>query len=137
MKALTVIYKTSSVGGMRSCDELLASLQQQLNDNPAYPCPVVYLLSDSYQHPKYGKIYNPVFEIIDWSSMDGELLDGDPEGPVSSAPATPPPAPPPAPAAPARAPVAARGRRAAAAPAAPPAPAEPEPTARRRPARRG
>jgi hypothetical protein len=114
-----VVYKISSVGGMRAVDDLLAALQTQLNDNPAFPCPVVQLFSDSYQHQKYGKIYVPVFDVVDWASMDGKLLG---EGAPTPAAAQPEPAPAP------------RARRAAAAPA--PVPEEPAPTARRRPVRR-
>jgi len=129
-----VVYKIASIGGLRAVDELLANLQQQLNDNPMFPCPVVELLSDSYQHQKYGKIYVPIFQIVDWASMDGKLFTEvtpeiaapkhEPE--VEQAKAAPAPRP--------------RATRAAAAPAQPapaPAPAEPEPTARRRPIRRG
>jgi hypothetical protein len=27
---------------------------------------------DHYAHKSYGKIYTPVFEVIEWVSMDGE-----------------------------------------------------------------
>jgi len=123
-----VVYKVSSLGGLRACDALLAALQQQLDDNPMYPCPVVEMLSSNYQHPKHGKIYEPVFTIVDWATMDGKLLSE--QQPELAAPA-------PAPAAePAPAPTPTRRTRAAAAPAPAAAPAEPEPTARRRPIRR-
>jgi hypothetical protein len=112
-----VLYKTSSYGGMRAVDDLLADLQDQLNANPGFPCPVVQLNTDSYQHQKYGKIYNPVFNIVDWASMDGQLQNGEEE---AAPPAPPPPTP-------------IRGRKPVAAPK---APVEPEATARRRPVRR-
>jgi len=155
-----VVYKISSVGGMRAVDDLLASLQGQLADNPLYPCPVVELLSDSYQHQKYGKIYVPIFNVIDWATMDGNLLSEDHPDQVTNGQtepsfaqqdhnagvraavrptpqpeAAPPPAPTPQPA-----PRRTRATRTAAtqpvAPTPPPAPAEPAPTARRRPIRR-
>src|SRR5262245_7145275 len=47
-----VLFKTNSVGGMRAFDGLLAKLQTQLMDNPAYPCPVMELLVDSYNHAR-------------------------------------------------------------------------------------
>ena len=139
-----VVYKISSVGGMRAVDDLLAALQGQLTDNPLYPCPVVELLSDSYQHQKYGKIYVPIFEIADWATMDGNLLSEDhPEQVTNGAaqvqpepePKQPEPAPAPAPT-PQPATRRTRATRTAAAPTPPPAPAEPAPTARRRPIRR-
>ena len=128
-----VVYKVASIGGMRAVDDLLSALQGQLNDNPMFPCPVVELLSDSYQHQKYGKIYVPIFSIVDWAAMDGKLLT---EAHPELAAPTPAPAPAPEPA-PAPAPTPRARRAAAAAPAMAPAPAEPEPTARRRPIRRG
>jgi hypothetical protein len=32
----------------------------------------VTLGKDHYQHKSYGRIYTPVFEIVEWVSMDGE-----------------------------------------------------------------
>jgi hypothetical protein len=32
----------------------------------------VRLKKDHYAHKSYGKIYTPVFEIVEWMSMDGE-----------------------------------------------------------------
>jgi hypothetical protein len=34
--------------------------------------PIVTLGKDHYQHKSYGRIYTPVFEIVEWVSMDGE-----------------------------------------------------------------
>ena len=127
-----VLYKSASYGGMQAVDKLLGQIQSQLNDNPMFPCPVVILLSEHYQHQKYGKIYNPIFDVIDWASMDGKLLSEAEEQPAIAEAVRPTPQPEPAPA-PAPKPRAAR----TAAPAAAPAPEAPEPTARRRPVRRG
>src|SRR6478736_2549700 len=54
-----VLHKTSSVGGMRAVDALLAAIYRQLADDPAHACPVVSLDVDSYQHSKWGKIFTP------------------------------------------------------------------------------
>jgi hypothetical protein len=35
----------------------------------------VRLKKDHYQHKSYGKIYTPVFEIVEWISMDGKSTD--------------------------------------------------------------
>jgi hypothetical protein len=32
----------------------------------------VRLKKDHYAHKSYGKIYTPVFEVVEWVSMDGE-----------------------------------------------------------------
>jgi hypothetical protein len=79
-----VVHKITSVGGMRAVDGLLSAIQTQLRNDPAHPCPVVVLETDSYNHDKWGKIYNPIYRIVDWVNMQGE----------ADAPATvePPPA---------------------------------------------
>lgn len=61
-----VMYKNNSLGGMQAVDKLLGELQDQLNKNPAFPCPVVQFFNDSYPHQKYGKIYVPIFAIQNW-----------------------------------------------------------------------
>jgi hypothetical protein len=32
---------------------------------------IVRLKKDHYVHKSYGRIYTPVFEIVEWASMDG------------------------------------------------------------------
>jgi len=68
-----VLHKTSSIGGMRGCDDLLKALQNQLEVNPQYPCPVLVLEAGSYKHSKYGQIFTPNFVIKDWADMTGAL----------------------------------------------------------------
>lgn len=60
-----LIYHTTSVGGLRAVegyfDKLLAQHQE------GKPMVALMTLSQSpYQHPQWGKIYNPIFEIYDW-----------------------------------------------------------------------
>jgi hypothetical protein len=129
-----ITHKTSSIGGLRAVDALLASIYRQLGDNPHYPCPVVTLEKDSYQHNKWGKIFTPIFELTGWCDLDGNPSP-DPREAITDAAATEPAAPNEA-----AAPPPAKPKKAALTTAAP-APAEPAPTAanrigqRRRPAR--
>jgi hypothetical protein len=37
----------------------------------------VRLKKDHYAHKSYGKIYTPVFELVEWVSMDGETPKAD------------------------------------------------------------
>lgn len=124
---LEVLYKTASIGGMRAVDALLADIQAALDayrqnpSGPAYVFPVLDLSSESYNHPKWGKTYNPIMEVVAWADTEGNLETsgnvageeplGDPELPEI---AEPEPEPEPPPAAPAR-----RRRNAAAAAPAP------------------
>lgn len=68
-----VQYKGNSRGGINAFDTLLSEVQKQLVANPDYPCPVVQLDQDHYQHSTYGKIYIPIFTIVDWCDLTGKL----------------------------------------------------------------
>lgn len=78
-------FTTTSVGGKRAVQALAADIATQVEKDPSKPVPIVTLGKDHYQHKSYGRIYTPVFEIVDWVSMDGETeAEGAPE---SDAPA--------------------------------------------------
>jgi hypothetical protein len=47
-------------------------LAEQVEKDQAKPVAIVKLKKDHYAHKSYGKIYTPVFEVIEWVSMDGE-----------------------------------------------------------------
>jgi hypothetical protein len=80
-------YSTTSVGGKRAVQTLAAAIAAQVERDQSKPVPVVHLKKEHYQHKSYGRIYTPVFEIVDWVSMEGEAA-GEPEGGDD----TPPPA---------------------------------------------
>jgi hypothetical protein len=81
-----VIYKTSSKGGLRGFNDFLNQVFTHLSANPGTKeiVPVVELLSDSYRHQTYGKIYTPVFNIKSWTDIDSmpepEVDEIPPEG---------------------------------------------------------
>jgi len=64
-------YTTTSVGGKRAVQELGAKIATQVEQDETKPVPVVRLDSDHYKHKDYGKIYTPIFEVIDWVALDG------------------------------------------------------------------
>ena len=81
-------YTTTSVGGKRSVQTLAAAIAAQVETNQDKPVPVVVLKKEHYQHKSYGRIYTPVFEIVEWVGMDGELSsndDGDEPPPANAA----------------------------------------------------
>ena len=85
-KGLEVRYTTTSVGGKRAVNTLGVAIAAQCETTPGKPVPVVALKKDSYQHKSYGKIYTPVFEIVEWASMDGQTEEAE-EGKEEAAPA--------------------------------------------------
>ena len=71
-KGMEVRYTTTSVGGKRGVQAIAAALAEQVDVDQTKPVAVVKLKKDHYQHKSYGKIYTPVFDIVEWVSMDGE-----------------------------------------------------------------
>jgi hypothetical protein len=130
-----VQFKTPSDGGIRAMIKLRDEVQRHLaNGGAAFPCPVLELTEESYNHSKWGKIYKPIMDIVGWCDMNG-TMEGEAAPQLAAAAPEPDPVPEP--------PKAARARRAPAAAAeAAPAREEPLPTQqvhtgqRRRPAAR-
>lgn len=71
-KGLEARYTVTSVGGKRAIQALGVAIAEQIEKDQSKPVPVVKLKKDHYQHKSYGRIYTPVFEILEWVSMDGE-----------------------------------------------------------------
>jgi hypothetical protein len=82
-------YTVTSVGGKRAVQTLAVAIAAQVEKDQSKPVPIVRLKKDHYAHKSYGKIYTPVFEIVDWVSMDGEANEPEPEAApaVEAAPA--------------------------------------------------
>ena len=65
-------YTTTSVGGKRSVQTLALAIAAQVEKDQTKPVPIVRLKKDHYTHKSYGKIFTPVFEIVEWVSMEGK-----------------------------------------------------------------
>jgi hypothetical protein len=84
-KGLEARYTTTSVGGKKAVQTLAVALAEQVEKDQSKPVAIVRLKKDHYAHKSYGKIYTPVFEVVEWVSMDGEPTVAEPE--AESAPA--------------------------------------------------
>jgi hypothetical protein len=52
------------------------------------PVAIVRLKKDHYVHKSYGRIYTPVFEIVEWAGMDGTAeAEAEVEAEAEAAPA--------------------------------------------------
>ena len=80
-------YTVTSVGGKRAVQTLAVAIATQVEKDQSKPVPIVRLKKDHYSHKSYGKIYTPVFEIVDWVSMDGEAQEEQAEAAVAAEPA--------------------------------------------------
>ena len=71
-KDMEARFSSTSVGGKRAVQTLAVAIANQVEADQSKPVPVVRLKKDHYAHKSYGKIYTPVFEVVEWMSMDGE-----------------------------------------------------------------
>jgi hypothetical protein len=84
-KDMEARYTVTSVGGKKAVQALAVAIAEQVEKNQAKPVPVVRLKKDHYTHKSYGRIYTPVFEIVEFVSMDGKAEEA--EAPAEEAPA--------------------------------------------------
>ena len=87
-------FTTTSVGGKRAVQSLAVAIAGQVDTDQGKPVPVVELDTEHYQHKSYGRIYTPIFKVLEWVS-----INGDEPPPVAAKLAAPAPAPVPEPAA--------------------------------------
>ena len=71
-KGMEARFTTTSVGGKRAVQTLAVALAEQVDKDQTKPVAVVKLKKDHYAHKSYGKIYTPVFQVIEWVSMDAD-----------------------------------------------------------------
>ena len=68
-------FTTTSVGGRKAVQTLAVEIATQVDKDQGKPVPIVKLGKDHYTHKSYGRIYTPVFEVLEWMSMDGEAAE--------------------------------------------------------------
>ena len=78
-KGMEARFTTTSVGGKRAVQTLAVALAEQVDKDQTKPVAVVKLKKDHYAHKSYGKIYTPVFQVIEWVSMDADEMPADAE----------------------------------------------------------
>lgn len=82
-KDMEARFSSTSVGGKRAVQTLAVAIANQVEADQSKPVPIVRLKKDHYSHKSYGKIYTPVFEIVEWVGMDGateEVVEEAPAG---------------------------------------------------------
>lgn len=90
-KDMQARYTVTSVGGKRAVQTLAVAIAEQVDKDQTKPVPLVRLGKEHYQHKSYGRIYTPVFDIVEWvgmdSSADAELeVAADADAPSEDAP---------------------------------------------------
>lgn len=80
-----VTYSASSQGGCRAYGAILTAVQNR--PEAGHFIPIVELNSSSYESNFGDTIFNPVFEVVDWATPEGDMLDGnDPENAADEEP---------------------------------------------------
>ena len=72
-------FTTTSVGGRKAVQALAVAVATQVDKDKEKPVAVVKLGKDHYTHKSYGRIYTPVFEVLEWVSMNGDEPAADEE----------------------------------------------------------
>ena len=78
-------YTVTSVGGKRAVQALAVAIANAVDADQSKPVPVVLLKKEHYQHKSYGRIYTPIFEIVEWMGMDGEAPEVEAAAPEAPA----------------------------------------------------
>ena len=84
-KDMEARFTTTSVGGKKAVQALGIAIATQVEKDQTKPVAIVRLKKDHYVHKSYGRIYTPVFEVVEWVGMDG--AEDEPEPEVEAAPA--------------------------------------------------
>ena len=77
-KDMEARFTTTSVGGKKAVQALGVAIATQVEKDQTKPVAIVRLKKDHYVHKSYGRIYTPVFEVVEWASMDGALEEAAP-----------------------------------------------------------
>lgn len=64
-------YKQSSVGATKLFASLINGVSAQIGKGSDAIVPIITMKSDSYKHKKWGRIFNPIFEIQEFQTLDG------------------------------------------------------------------
>jgi hypothetical protein len=66
---------------------LALAIATQVEKDQTKPVPVVRLKKEHYTHKSYGRIYTPVFEVVEWVSLDGPDAEVPAQEPAAEEPA--------------------------------------------------
>jgi len=76
-------FSTQSKGGIDACGLLARTYGKEMREHPD-EFPIVALGRESYKHAEYGKIYKPLFPIVDWRDKGDWREEENVDAPVVS-----------------------------------------------------
>ena len=89
-KGLEVVYKNNSLGFRKAFDKLLSDIRSRYVIDQQFYWPVIELLTSDYPHKKYGKIFEPIFNIVGWADAEGQMQTAKPRAIAPIKPETAP-----------------------------------------------
>lgn len=69
---LSLVYKASSLGGMKALLTLAGEIAYGMSQNPQRCYPIIELDTDSYIHKEYGEVFTPMLTIVGWLDAEGK-----------------------------------------------------------------
>jgi len=96
-EGVATLYKNNSYGFRQAFEKLVRSdMRSRYEIDKRFFWPIITLHSESYDHKKYGEIFNPIFKIVAWADENG-VIAGKPAaavaGPAQAAKPVEPPKP--------------------------------------------
>lgn len=71
------VYAPSSQGGLEALGSVIERVNERIEQENPYFFPICAFDQTWYKHPKWGKTYKPVIDIVGWADVEG---NEDPEG---------------------------------------------------------
>jgi hypothetical protein len=68
-----VTFKSTTDGGIKAIASLINTVRDRLNSGQhgGRIVPIAQLRKDSYPHDQYGRVWFPVFDLVDWMPLSG------------------------------------------------------------------
>lgn len=70
-------YKQSSVGSQKLFKALVDGISAQMAKGSDAIVPIIVMKSDSYKHKKWGRIFNPLWEVVEYRTLDDTAASGE------------------------------------------------------------
>lgn len=73
-KGAQLIYKNGSQGARDMLGKLSGEIARRMENGEEATVPSIALYAESYQHKTYGRIWKPKAEILDWFTLDDDVV---------------------------------------------------------------
>lgn len=85
-KGVNAQYKNNSYGFKKAFDQLCSDIAGRYVTDQRYYWPILTFTAESYDHKRYGEIWNPIFTVVAWADAEGNIA-GQAKAVIADAPA--------------------------------------------------